>query len=311
MVEPDSGDCHPAIGECRAARSGVGCGKVKGMVDSGDDGAGDLRSPAGGGHGVSARGIPRQWHWLVPVVVIASVAAWLAGVSSGLVAGRGRVVLMVAGALFTAIAAGVPLWQQGRAARSRADAVATAEAARASMRIAMEDALDPFVALLLQAVSARAVEPARLRGEAIQLALTTLAHLSVFASPEDGGPPRIRVCLFVLDPGPPRRLVPQSYAGRSGAPTVVFDETTRAGQMLLRTVDDGWLSVEDTRLRRTTPWWDEERAYRTYAAGPVPGPEGVPVGLLTLDALASGELSGLDLPLVRLVAHMLSLAFQI
>jgi len=262
--------------------------------------------------GLGPRGMPRQWRWLVPVAVTSSVVAWLAGVSSGLAGGGARIFLMVVGAVFTAAAAGVPLWQQGRTARSRADAVASAESARASMRIAMEDALDPFVALLLQSASARGAERARLRGEAVQLALTTLAQLSVVRGPEDlDGPRRVRVCLFALDPGPPRRLVPQSFAGRSGAPTMTFDDTTRAGQMLLRNVDDGWVLVEDTALQRATPWWDEERAYRTYVAGPVPGPDGVPVGLLTLDALVPGELTGFDLPLVRLVAHLLSLAHQI
>ena len=81
--------------------------------------------------------------------------------------------------------------------------------------------------------------------------------------------------------------------------------------MLMRILDDGWVFVEDTALQRTTPWWDEEHAYRTYVAGPVSGPIGIPMGLLTLEALAPGELTGLDLPLVRLVAHMLSLAQQI
>jgi hypothetical protein len=34
------------------------------------------------------------------------------------------------------------------------------------------------------------------------------------------------------------------------------------------------------------------------------------MGLLTVDALAPGELAGLDLPLLRLIAHLLSLALQ-
>lgn len=266
---------------------------------------------AGASLGVTARGIPTQWRWLVPVVVVASVVAWVAGVQSGVADGGGRTALMIVGALFTGVAAGVPLWVQGRTARSRADAVASAEAARASMRIAMEDALDPFVALLLQSAGARGTERTRLRGEAIQLALTTLAQQSRYTEPDETEGRRIRACLFTLEAGPPRRLVPQSYAGRLGRPTVVFDETTRAGQMMLRTVDDDWVIVESTLEQRTTPWWDEQHEYRSYVAGPVPGPDGRPVGLLTLDALEPGDLEGVDLPLVRLIAHLLSLAFQI
>lgn len=261
--------------------------------------------------GLTGHGIPLQWRWLFPLTVAASVSAWLVSVSSGQVHGAGRLLLIAAGAIFTATAAGVPLWQQARTARSRADAIASAQTARAQMRIAMEDALEPFTALLLQLAITRGTERTRLRGEAVQLALMSIAQLSVFAGPEElSGPRRVRVCLFLLDPGPPRQLVPSSFAGRSGAPTVSFDATTRAGQTMLRILDSGWVLVEDIDTRGVVPWWDEERTYKTYAAGPVPGPQETPMGLLTVDALAAGELAGLDLPLLRLIAHLLSLALQ-
>jgi ABC-type amino acid transport substrate-binding protein len=260
--------------------------------------------------GLSTRGLPLQWRWLLPITVSASVTAWLVSVSSGEVHGAGRVPLLAAGALFTATAAGVPLWQQRRAAQARADAIASAQTARAQMRIAMEDALEPFTALLLQLAITRGTERTRLRGEAIQLALTSIAQLSVFAGPEEPSRPRrVRVCLFLLNPGPPRQLMPSSFAGRSGAPTVSFDATTRAGQAMLRILDDGWVLVDDTDMR-VVPWWDEEHTYKTYAAGPVPGPDATPVGLLTVDSLVPGDLTGLDLPLLRLIAHLLSLALQ-
>jgi ABC-type amino acid transport substrate-binding protein len=261
--------------------------------------------------GLSPRGVPLQWRWLLPVTVSASVTAWLVSVSSGEVHGAARVPLLAAGAVFTATAAGVPLWQQRRAAQDRADAIASAQSARAQMRIAMEDALEPLTALLLQLALTRGTERTRLRGEAIQLALTSIAQLSVFAGPEElSGPRRVRVCLFILNPGPPRQLVPSSFAGRSGAPTVSFDATTRAGQAMLRILDRGWVLVEDTDTPAVVPWWDEERKYKTYAAGPVPGTDAAPVGLLTVDSLVPGELTGLDLPLLRLIAHLLSLALQ-
>ena len=263
------------------------------------------------GTGLSAHGVPLQWRWLVPVTVVAAVSAWLVSVFTVEVHGAPRVLLIAAGALFTGAAAGVPLWQQGRAARARADAIASAQSARAQMRIALEDALEPFTALLLQLALARGNERTRLRGEAIQLALTSTAQLSVFAGHQEfAGPRRVRVCLFLLVPGPPRQLVPSSFAGRSGAPNVVFDSSTRAGQAMLRIVDDGWVLVEDTGRQAVVPWWDEERSYRTYAAGPLPGSQGSPMGLLTVDALAPGELIGLDLPLLRVIAHLLSLALQ-
>jgi len=42
----------------------------------------------------------------------------------------------------------------------------------------------------------------------------------------------------------------------------------------------------------------------------VPGTDATPVGLLTVDSLLPGDLTALDLPLLRLIAHLLSLALQ-
>jgi hypothetical protein len=155
---------------------------------------GSVVGTAASATGLSPHGVPLQWRWLLPLTVSAAVSAWLVSVSSGELHGAGRVLLLAAGAVFTATAAGVPLWQQGRAARARADAIASAQTARAQMRIAMEDALEPFTALLLQLAITRGTERTRLRGEAIQLALTSIAQLSVFAGPEElSGPRRVRV----------------------------------------------------------------------------------------------------------------------
>lgn len=255
--------------------------------------------------------LPGEWRWLLPVVVSASTAAWLTGVMSGRAADGLRIALMASGALFTATASGVPLWQQARTSRARADAIAAAQAARAAMRVALQDALDPFAALLLQLATARPKVKPLLRGEAIGLAVTTIAQVSEPGEvPAPVAPRRLRVCYFALEPGPPRTLVPRAHAGRAGAPTVSFDHSTRAGQFLLRIADDGWLTIDDTEQLRVPVWWDDDHQYRTFAAGPVPGPGGEPAGLITVDALDPGGLATLDLPLVRLLAHLLSLALQ-
>jgi hypothetical protein len=244
--------------------------------------------------------------------VVTSTAGWLAGVTSGQAEGAARVAQMVGGAICVVVATGVPLWQQARESRARADAVAVAQNARASMRIAMEDALDPFVGLLLQLATAKGAEKARLRGEATQLALTTIAQLGAARSQvRPGEERRLRVCWFELRPGPPRTLEPQSYAGRAGAPTVTLDSSSRAGQFLLRIADNGWQLVDDVSTLRVPVWWDDEHSYRTFAAGPLPGPDGAPVGLVTVDALEPGALTRLDVPLLRLLTHMLSLALRL
>ena len=259
----------------------------------------------------SGRGLPWEWRWLVPVVVAASTAAWLTGIMSGRAAGGLRIALMVCGALFTATASGVPLWQQARTSRARADAIAAAQAARAAMRVALQDALDPLAALLLQLATAKPRQKPLLRGEVIGLTVTTIAQVCQPGGAADlGTSGRLRVCYFGLDAGPPRMLIPRAHAGRSGAPAVSFGQGTRAGQFLLRIADDGWLTIDDIGQLRVPVWWDDDHQYRTFAAGPVPGPGGEPAGLITLDALAPGELATLDLPLVRLLTHLLSLALQ-
>jgi len=218
---------------------------------------------------------------------------------------------MVCGAVFTATAAGVPLWQQARTSRARADAIAAAQAARAAMRIALEDALDPFAALLLQLATARAQHKPLLHGEAIALTVTTIAQVG-----EPGGfaarsrPRRLRVSYFALEPGPPRTLVMRAYAGRSGTLIDSFDGSTHAGQFLLRIAVDGWTAVDDIGQLRVPVWWDDDHHYRAFAAGPVRGPGDEPVGLIVVDALEPADLVALDLPLVRLLTHLLSLALR-
>lgn len=271
---------------------------------------GDTAQPVQGRSDLRVDDPPLRQRWLLPTVVVASTVAWLAGATSGLTEGRLWIALVTCGAAFTAIAAGVPLQQQVRTARARTDAVLAATRARAAMRVAIEDALDPFSALLVQMAGAPPAQKERLRGEAVQLALTAIGQVTGLGRPGTEAR-RLRVCFFVLDPGPPVRLVPQSYAGRSGTPTATFDESTRAGQFLLKVAATDWVVVHDTETQRPAVWWDDERRYRTFAAGPVPGADDVPLGLLTVDGLSAGDLDALDLPLIRLTGRLLALALRL
>lgn len=272
---------------------------------------GGVRPPGSTGTGTSGRSRPPGWQWLLPVVAAAAAAAWVTGVASGRTGGSLRIALMVCGAAFTATAVGMPLWQQARTSRAREDAIAAAQAARAAMRVALEDALDPFAALLLQLATARPQHKPLLHGEAITLTVTTIAQLSGLggiAGPST--PRRLRVSYFALEPGPPRTLVLRAYAGRSGALIPSFDQSTGAGQFLLRIADGGWTAIDDIDQLWAPFWWDHDHHYRAFAAGPVPGPGGEPAGLIGVDALDPTDLAALDLSLVRLLTHLLSLALQ-
>jgi GAF domain-containing protein len=71
-----------------------------------------------------------------------------------------------------------------------------------------------------------------------------------------------------------------------------------------------WTYVADLAEEPRRFWWDADRSYRTFLAGPVATPEKV-IGLLTLDALRPGELAHVDLTLVRLLTGLLALAISL
>lgn len=241
-----------------------------------------------------------RWRYLVSATVAAATLAWLLAALSGRAQDGTRVGLIVTGAVLTAIAVGLPLWQRRRALDAQADAISAARAARVAMRVALQDALDPFVHLIARLAQARASDKARLRGEAIQLTVATLAALA--------GTERVRVCYFALDTGAPTTLRPERFAGRAGAPTVTFVKGSAAGDAALRILSRGlWTYAEDTELTRPRFAWDADPAYRSFLAGPVATPQTC-FGMLTLDALRPGELADLDLALVQLMSALLATA---
>jgi hypothetical protein len=244
-----------------------------------------------------------QWRWLIPTTVLAATGAWLMGVTSGRADGLTRLALVVGGAVLTTVASGTPLWQQHRASESRGDAVLAAQAARVTMRVALEDALDPFVHLIGRIAAAKGEEEkARRRGEAIQLGVATIAVLSDSR--------RVRVCFYSLNPRT-HTLLLEGFAGRAGAPTRALKVSEEGGEAAVElTRDSSWIFVEDTEVEAPPYWWDVDPVYRTLLAGPVATPTAV-VGLLTLDALQPGELAEVDLVLVRLIADLLATALMV
>lgn len=238
----------------------------------------------------------------MPTTVVAATGAWLMAVTSGRAEGMVRSALMVGGAVLTAVATGTPLWQRHRASEARADAVLAAQAARVSMRVALEDALDPFVHLIGRLAAAKGEEKAKRRGEAIQLAVATSAVLSDSR--------RVRVCFYSLNPRT-HTLTLEGFAGRAGAPTRAFKVGEEAGDAaIVLTGGSSWIFIEDTETEPPPYWWDADPLYRTLLAGPVATPT-TTVGLLTLDALQPGELAEVDLVLVRLIADLLATALTV
>lgn len=244
-----------------------------------------------------------HWRWLLPVTTAAATSAWVMGAVSGQATGGVRFTLIGLGAALTGVAVGLPLWQRRRADEARADAVAAARAARAAMRITLEDALDPFVHLVAGLTTAKGSDKARLRGAAIQLAVATIAGMA--------GAERARVCFFELDAGRQRQLRPARFAGRAGAPSVLLTEGEPGGDAALRMIESRrWTFIDDIRREPLPFSWDADPEYRTVLLGPVATPDEL-VGMLTVDALHPGELAGVDPTLVRLLADLLAAALRV
>lgn len=244
-----------------------------------------------------------RWQWLVPVTVAAAVGAWVIGSLAYREQGFWRIAMIIAGALLTGATAGLPLWQHHRASEARAGAVAAADQARAAMRVALEDALDPMVHVIGRLTELHGHDKAQARGEAIQVALNTIAALADAT--------RVRVCFYALDRGPPQVLRPDGFSGRAGAPTDPMVEGTRAGDSALRLLADRkWVFVADAEHEPVPPWWSREYGSLTLLAGPVATADSV-FGLLTLDAEGAGDLAQVDPVLVRLMAALLATALAV
>ena len=240
------------------------------------------------------------WPWLLPVTALAATAAWLAGVTSGRAHGWLRIALIVLGAGLTFVAAGLPLWQHRRASDARSDAIAAAEAARARMRVTLNDALEPLAHLISQLGETPEPTKARRRGEAIQFTVNTIAALT--------DADRVRVCFFRLDLGPPARFHLDAFTGRAGAPDASLDPGSPGGNAAMRALSDArWVLIDDLNRTPAPFAWDHAPEYRTALVGPV-SRAGLPIGLLTLDALRPGELSHADLGVLRLLAELLGIA---
>jgi hypothetical protein len=248
-------------------------------------------------------GFAGRWRLLVPMTVLAATGAWVSGALSGRAQEPTRIILIAVGAILTASAAALPLWQYRRANAERADAIEAAAEARIAMRVTLEDALDPIVHLVSRIGEAKRGDKARRRGEAIQLAVNTIAALM--------NADRVRVCFYRREPGPPAELSVDAFSGRAGAPNVKLLAGTAQGNAALRTVEAGqWLFVEDISREPAPFRLDDQPEYQAVLIGPV-FRSGKPVGLLTLDALQHGELATADLPLLHLIAELLGIALSL
>lgn len=246
----------------------------------------------------------KAWMWVALALVFAvlsPITATLARSASG----TRLVVLIVVQAAATGLAFLIPQARQLIASRSEATAQEREIEARVETRVAMNDALDPILRLLgTLALEPDAVTRNESRAQAIALVLKTAAEFI--------GPERSRACWFRLEPGPPKQLVPDQFAGRAGSPSTTFTEGTPAGDAAI-----GMVLVDQDRLCEDIetgppPGWDstKQRDYRTFISVSVIAGD-TAYGMLTLDALEPGALTVEDKGLLRLMAGVLAVALSV
>ena len=247
---------------------------------------------------------PRRWPWglaAIVFVVVSPVAAALTRDAHGSRLTLWIVIQVVA----TAAAWLIPQVGQWRAEGRQKGAEEREFEARVDTFLRMNDALDPIVRLLGEiALESNKVERNKLRAQAVPLVLNSATQLI--------GPDRARACWFLLEAGPPKRLVPTSATGRAGSPSTTFVEGTDAGDAAIAMVlNDEDRICEDIRTD-PPPGWDsgKERDYRTFVSVAVIAGDRA-YGMLTLDALEPGDLNRDDMRLLRLMAGALAVALSV
>jgi GAF domain len=243
----------------------------------------------------------RSWPWVLVAFVFVIISP-LAAAMMRTARGGSFTTWLVVQILATGLAWLIPEARQVVAGRRRVSAEASEFEARVDTAVRMNDALDPVILLLGNlAAETDPVARSEYRAQAIPLVLATAADLI--------GPDRSRACWFRLDEGPPKRLVPTDHAGRAGSPSTTFEEGSLAGDaaigMVLRDEDRLCEDIES----EPPPGWDSSkvRDYRTFISVSVIASD-IAFGMLTLDALAPGDLTRDDLRLLRLMAGALAAA---
>jgi hypothetical protein len=241
------------------------------------------------------------------VSVVCAVLAYTAaiGASAPTTLNQRNWVLLAAGALFTLFSVGVPAREQARREQRLQSAEESAAAARARLRTTFNDTLAPVVQQIGKVATAPHERCEAMQAQAISKVLSSVISL-VDAD-------RARACWFALEcHGPRRRLLPVDHVGRSMRPTTVFDEGTREGDSVFAALDRGEGRYVPSVQQSPPSGWDaaRSRGYTTFIAVPVET-GGRLFGMLTLDSVREEDLTGDEVPGVRLLADLLADALAI
>jgi type II secretory pathway pseudopilin PulG len=199
----------------------------------------------------------------------------------------------------------VPIIRNNRREAAQHDAEAQVVAARAALRLAINDALAPLANELANLASKQLAERRLLIERVLTLAVTVTAGL-VDAD-------RARSTLYRLDEDSPTwRLLPSNDAGRVDQAQTVFEEGTPAGDAVRRMIEGGDYRYCRDVTAAPPPGWvaSPARAYRTFISMSVRvGGRGV--GMLTVSAPDPDDLSEDDVASMRLISSLISTAIAL
>lgn len=245
--------------------------------------------------------IQRRWLTavLTAVAVAAAAGAFVVGVLAGGATGGPRVFLLIGGSLLTGLGivlAAVDAWRRDRARRN-AEQIATD--AEASLSLTLNGALAPITSYLGQlAVTSNRGAVQALVGQVRQAVVDAAVTLT-----GPGG----RSAFYAVDSRAPA-LVRYAYAGRAALPRDRFEAGTLDGDFVLDLVQRGDLVfIDDVVGHQIVD--PRTGGYRTLIAVTVTAGR-QRYGMLTVDAPNPGDLTRIDVELVRVLSNLLATALS-
>lgn len=209
--------------------------------------------------------------------------------------------------------AAAPVLTQRRdreSARQQTDVDRAVRVERAHMTVTMVNGLDPLVEELGKLVAARPEARAAVCEALIVQALNTAAGL---LGPPDG----TRACYFETGTNEQGQLavVPKHSTGRAGAPRSTFVQGNQAGDAVIAMLrEDQTYYCHDTESDPPPGWEEHPHDYRTFVAVPArvcSSTEVESVGMLSVDALAPGDLKASDQALLRVLGSVIAVAVEL
>lgn len=240
--------------------------------------------------------LPARW----PARLLNVLAVLSAGGSYVLAAlasdsGDGRAWLLVTGGLLAAIVVACGTLRQRQDARRIETAEQVANEAQEALTTALNGALAPITSYLGDIADVD--DPAEMATVAGKLRQAVVAAAVLL------NPPAARSAFYAYDEDT-QQLYLEAYAGRASPPRVAFVAGTSDGDSVLDLVEHGDLVFVDdvTADPLVTPTTPGE--YNTVIAAAVTA-GGRRLGMLTVDAPHTGELSAADSELMRVLASLL------